>query len=225
MKEPTSRQLYAYWNDIRGDRLAPRRFEVEPSRIAALLPDTFILESIDAATARFRLAGTRICEAFVNEFRGLNVFELFGPEDRVALKRTFAPIAGQGAVGLIAIEGRTETGKLAGFEMLVVPLIHTEDTIDRYLGSMTPVSPPAWLGHEPIVSIRLVSSELIWPEGRPKAVADAMKRQSLFMPHIRNARIVKSDRRQFRVYDGGLGKNSDDQAVFEALISKDELPL
>jgi len=204
MKEATSQQLYAYWNSIRGDRLAPQRFEIEPSRISAILPDTFILEGIDASTARFRLAGTRICDAFATEFRGLNIFDFFALEDRAALKQAFASVSGQGAVGQFEIEGTTDTGRKTTFEMLVLPLVHSHDKIDRYMGSIAPISPPSWLGHEPIVSVRLAGSETVWPEGRPWAVSDAMKRQSPFMPHVRNARIVKSDRRQFRVYDGGL---------------------
>lgn len=204
MKEVTSQQLYAYWNDVRSGRLAPKRFEIEPSQIARILPDTFILELIDTATARFRLAGTRICEAFASEFRGVNIFELFGAEDRVTLCRQFATIAKQGAVGVFEIEGETASGRKARFEMLVAPLIHTREVVDRFLGSCTPIEAPEWLGSEPVTTYKLVANEMVWPEGRPHAVTDAMHRQSPFMPHVRNARLVRVDRRQFRVYDGGL---------------------
>jgi hypothetical protein len=211
MKEATSQHLYAYWNEMRGDRLAPKRFEIEPSQIAAILPDTFILERIDSETARFRLAGTRICEAFAAEFRGVNVFELFAVADRVTLQRQFAVIARQGAVGVFEIEGETETGKIARFEIVVAPLMHTREVVDRYLGSITPLSPPEWLGSETIAKRRLVTHDLVWPDGRPHAMVDAMKRQSPFMPHVRNARLVRVDRRQFRVYDGGLAGTDDDR--------------
>lgn len=210
MKLSTSHQLYNYWNDVRAGRLAPRRFEIEPSRIAAILPDTFILERIDSSTSRFRLAGTRICEAFVAEFRGINIFDMFSPVDRVTLKQTFATIAGDGAVGVVTFEGATESGKTVEFEMLIVPLIHTNDTLDRFLGSIAPLAHPQWLGHEPVTISRLKGQQIIWPEGRPHAVVDAMQRQTPFMPHVRNARIVRVDRRQFRVYEGGLGQTETD---------------
>lgn len=211
MKEPVSQQLYAYWNSVRGERIAPQRFEIEPSRIAAILPDTFILESIDSATARFRLAGTRICEAFSEEFRGVNFFELFPIADRAELKAQFTTIATQGAVGVFEIEGRTAEGKTVQFEVLLTPLIHTREHADRFLGSITPVQKPDWLGHAPLVEKRLKHSEMIWPEGRPHALVDAMHRQSPFLPHIRTARVVRSDRRQFRVYEGGLQKPGDER--------------
>lgn len=211
MKQTTTKHLYAYWNDVRGERIAPKRFEIEPSQIAAILPDTFMLERIDSVTSRFRLAGTRICETFGAEFRGVNIFEFFGPEDRVTLQRQISVMAQQGAVGLFKIEGRTESGKIAGFEIVVLPLIHTRDVIDRFLGGIVPDQSYPWLGLEPLGPWKLVSHDLIWPNGRPQAVLDATHRQAPFLPHIRNARIVRSEGRQFRVYEGGLNKPDGEQ--------------
>ncbi|MEO1694679.1 MAG: PAS domain-containing protein, partial [Pseudomonadota bacterium] len=47
MKHSTSHSLYAYWNEVRDGRPAPRRFEIEPSRIAHILSETLILERVD----------------------------------------------------------------------------------------------------------------------------------------------------------------------------------
>lgn len=206
MKENASRQLYLYWNEVRGDRMAPRRFEIEPSRISGILPDSFILEREDPRTARFRLAGTRICEAFAREFRGDNFFDFFAPEDRIAMERQLDLIASQGAVGVFTVEGATASGKCVSFEVFVAPLIHTRECVDRFIGTISPMARPNWLGREAIVTKRLVAEELIWPEGRPHAIVEALHKQSPFLPQIRNARIVRSDRRQFRVYEGGLQK-------------------
>jgi len=57
MRHPTSQALYAYWNEMRGERIAPQRLEIQPARIGAVLPDTFILERCDSRTFRYRLAG------------------------------------------------------------------------------------------------------------------------------------------------------------------------
>lgn len=209
MRDAVSQHLYTYWNEIRGTRLAPKRFEVEPSRISAILPDTFVLERIDTATSRFRLAGTRICEAFAAEFRGLNIMDMFGEEDRITLERQISVIARQGAVGLFIVTATTESGKQARFEMLLLPLVHTRESVDRLLGALVPLDRPAWLGHEPLLTSRLTTNELIWPDGRPHAVIDNMHRQTPFHSHLREARIVRSEHRQFRVYDGGLSKPED----------------
>jgi hypothetical protein len=68
MQQPTSRQLYAYWDRVRNGRVAPRRSEVEPAKIAALLPETFIAECAGMLGYRFRLAGTK--RQFGRELRG-----------------------------------------------------------------------------------------------------------------------------------------------------------
>ncbi len=210
MRADVSQTLYAYWNEVRKDRIAPRRFEIEPSRIPGLLPDTFILERVDGATSRFRLAGTRICEAFGVEFRGVNIYDLFGEEDRITLQRQLSVIALHGAVGRFILAAETATKLTAQFEMMLLPLVHTRDIVDRFLGSMSPAERYPWLGTVPLDNLRIVSHELVWPDGRPHAMIDNMHRQAPFLVHLGEARIVRSDRRQFRVYDGGRSAVDDD---------------
>ena len=211
MKQQVSQSLFAYWNDVRGTRMAPKRFEIEPSCLADILPDTFILERNDAETSRFRLAGTRICEAFGCEFRGSNFFERFNAQDRVTLQRQFSVMARQGAAGLFTIDTETAAGHAARFEVLVLPLFHTHNSVDRFLGSMAPERTEHWFGSEPIVKQSLTAHELIWPDGPPKSLSESQPNQSPFLPHVRTARIVRSDRRHFRVYDGGLTTPKDDR--------------
>ena len=211
MREVISQTLYGYWNDIRAGRLAPKRFEIEPSQIASMLPDTFILERIDGDTCRFRLAGTRIGEAFGSEFRGLNILALVGDEDRITLQRQISVIARQGAAGVFTFNSETHTGQTVRWEMLILPLVHLHNDVDRFLGSVAMIDHPLWLGHEPLNRHRIITHELVWPDGRPHAMIDGHHRQTPFPSHMGQARIVRSDRRQFRVYDGGLMNSDDDR--------------
>ena len=204
MKQKTSQSLYAYWNEVRSNRLAPRRFEIEPSQIGTLLPNTFILEKTDRETFRFRLAGTAICEQFGQEFRDTNFLAGWDEEDQISLSRLLAVVTQQGGVAVLEIEGQSAAKHCVTFEIILLPLVHTRDTIDRIMGSITPQTTPDWLGQDVLTVRRLLRSELIWPNGRPQSVLDAVKRQAPFLPHNRKARIVRSERRQFRVYDGGL---------------------
>ncbi len=206
MKSKTSQLLYAYWNEVRSGRLAPRRFEIEPSRITPILPETFILERLDVECFRFRLAGTRICDDFGTEFRGTNFLDGWNTDDRITLQRHLEVMTQQGGVGLIIFDVRTPAGGVQTFECVLLPLIHTRDTIDRFLGAMTRLEEHAKIGDERLAMRRLRHSEVIWPDGRPHSVVASLHRQVPFLPHVRNARIVRSDRRQFRVYDGGLSK-------------------
>jgi len=218
MKHKITQTLYSYWNEVRKDRLAPRRFEIEPSQIGTILPNTFILERTDSHTYRFRLAGTAICDAYGQEFRDTNFLDGWSDDDAITLERLLGVVTNQGGVGILDIEASPTTGDKAQsnvrdsatFELVLLPLVHTRDTVDRILGSMTPLNPPAWLGQHVLTQKHLLRSELVWPNGRPQSILDALHRQAPFLPHVRKARIVRSQRRQFRVYDGGLSKSPDE---------------
>ncbi|MGO4683416.1 PAS domain-containing protein [Hyphomicrobium sp. 2TAF46] len=211
MKEAVSQSLFTYWNDLRGDRSAPRRFEIEPSAIAQQLPDTFILERVDYATMRFRLAGTRISEAFGMDLRGKNLFGLFSEEDSSILQRQMSLITSQAAVGVFEISASDGQGRSASFEITILPLMHTREVVERYLGSVAPINRPQWLGLVPLTHRSLVRHKLIWPDGAVRSEIENLDRQTPFYPTVREARIVKSARRQFRVYEGGLSRLNTDR--------------
>ena len=212
MRQRATQSMYAYWNGVRADRLAPRRIEIEPSRITDLLADTFILERIDTERFRFRLAGTRICALLGPEFRISDFLDPWGDEDRETLQRMFQAMSTQGGVGLLEVEAATRDGGVSTtLEILVLPLLHTRDVVDRFLGSIVTNHHVELPPGSRLLLKRIVAHDIIWPDGRPHDVVDRMHRQAPFLPHIRSARIVRADRRQFRVYDGGLAKTDRDQ--------------
>jgi hypothetical protein len=203
MRQKTSQILYAYWNEVRRGRLAPRRFDIEPARVAGILAETLILERLDARSYPFRLAGTRICEQFGAEFRGSNFLDLWNADDRACLAQKLALLAEQGGVGVIEFEGRAGEGRVAKFEAILLPLLHARPTVDRFLGAISCCRAPLWLGREPITELALERVEIVWPDGRPHALIDKMDRQSPFLPLERRGRVVRFERRSFRVFDGG----------------------
>lgn len=211
MKAKTSQTLYAYWNEVRRGRLAPRRFEIEPSRITPVLPETFILERLDSETYRFRLAGTRVCEMLGAELRGANFLDGWSHEDSITIARQLQSAGQQGGALTLTFDTVSYGQATATFECILLPLLHTRDYADRFVGAMSRLSPADTVLVERPTSRRLATSELIWPDGKPHAVVASTNRQSPFLPHVRNARIVRSERRQFRVYDGGLGKPATDK--------------
>ncbi len=211
MKQLTNQILYAYWNEVRGERVAPRRFEIEPARIATILPETFILERLDSETYGYRLAGTKICEQFGLEFRGSNFLDDWPEADRLTIARHFASTIAQGGALTLTIEA---SAALDGadpvlFEAILLPLVHTSSTVTRIVGAMSAFDPPAWLGTRRLAYRRLLASEAVWPDGRPHAVAQTFRNQAPLIASLAGARLVKQDRRSFRVLDGGLTKSAD----------------
>jgi hypothetical protein len=206
MKNRTTQLLYAYWNEVRRGSLAPRRFDIEPARIAGLLAQTIILEQTDRHSYRFRLAGTRIVEQFARELRGTDFLQPWSSTDAESLALTLQRIANDGGVGVLEMDARTADGRSVAFEAIILPLIHTRGTVDRFLGAISTIEAPAWLGTEPIVSLTLTRREIVWPDGRPHSLASRMGQPPALAPQSAHGRIVRSQRRQFRVLDGGLGQ-------------------
>lgn len=216
MRHKTSETLYAYWNGVRGTYLAPRRFDIEPAKIAGILSSTFMLERLDPRTYRYRLAGTAVCNIFGAELRGTNFLDGWLPEDHLSLMRRLSVLSGRGAVELIHLEAAPAARASVAFELLLLPLRHTGETLDRVLGSFVALDCPSWLGHLPLATKRLIANEFIWPGGNPGGEADArpLAMRPDYTPLAlspRGGRVVHSERRQFRVFDGGLNGANDEK--------------
>jgi hypothetical protein len=153
MQQPTSRQLYAYWDRVRNGRVAPRRFEIEPAKIAALLPQTFIAENAGMLSYRFRLAGTKICEQFGRELRGADLLGLWDAKDRDAVASLLRNIFADAAVGYGRFRAYAANDREVSFELVLLPLIHAGDAVNRILGAVTAIEPPFWLGAESLLRL------------------------------------------------------------------------
>lgn len=218
MKHKTSETLYAYWNAVRGTHLAPRRFDIEPAKISGILSSTFMLERIDAKTYRYRLAGTAVCNLFGAELRGTNFLDGWPPDDHLLLTRRFSVLSGRGAAELIHLEAAPTGRASVPFELLLLPLRHTGETLDRVLGSFVALDNPGWLGHLPLTSKRLIANEFIWPAENPGSEPVGKANPLFARPaHVplaltpNGGRIVRSERRQFRVLNGGLHQSPEDK--------------
>lgn len=203
MKQKTTQRLYAYWNEVRAGRLAPQRLEIEPSRIAGILSETFMLERVDSATYRYRLAGTRLCEMFGSELRGKNFLDGWSQADLQVIGRGLATVCDHGGVAVLGLEGSSDGRHRLELEVILLPLVQVGQEISRVIGAMSAASSPHWLDNEPLRNRRLLRHEIVWPDGRPHAVAVRAGSALPFLPGRAQMRVVKTGRRQFRVFDGG----------------------
>jgi len=213
MKHSTSQGLYTYWNTVRGGRLAPRRYEIEPGQIAAYLSETMILENPLSDGCRVRVAGTQICDWLGDTIRGHCFFEMWDDSDRMVLEDNVGTIARHGGVGCFTVEGRCETSsETSRFEMLLLPLTHLGKDIERILGSISLLHAPSWLNEQFPTRLTLTHNEIIWPDGRPHAFLHREHFREVPVVKagqhgIRRARLVRASDRSFLVYDGGLSES------------------
>jgi hypothetical protein len=157
MKHAASRELYAYWEERRGQRPAPERADIEPGAIRAALSDTFILE-LDAADGHsFRLAGTRVCALFGRELKGESFVDLWDLGSRGPIADLLA-ISTDESVGTVAgVTAHSATGETLELELLLLPLGMRRPRLARTIGILAPLKPPAWLGTSPIGALTLGS--------------------------------------------------------------------
>ena len=202
MKQTASLWLFSYWNELRNGRKAPNRFEIEPVKIGPLLPETFILETDEHHSFRFRLAGTRICETYGYELKGLEFGSFWQDRnEREAIESLLHTIKEDGSAGLLEFTATTTAGETCRFEILLLPLIHSGDKVNRIMGNLSPIDDPYWLGTKDLVSQSLDDLELIWPDIKPSFSHENNDKLS-FIP-TDSGRIVSANGRLFRVLDGG----------------------
>jgi hypothetical protein len=164
MKHPTSRQLHAYWDRLRGERAAPERGEIEPGEIRNLLADSFILETDPSRrSSAVRLAGTRLCALFGRELRGSSFVDLWGgPPQPFPNPWQLVETVTDDTVGMVAgLTGFTARDEALDLELLLLPLRHRGKTQARILGALSPHCIPTWLGSRPILRVETVSLRVL----------------------------------------------------------------
>ena len=204
MKSNAAKTLYSYWNEIRGSRIAPRRFEIEPTSIANILPETFILEYNNRRSVNFRLSGTLICDLFNREFRGQSIYSLWNDQDRLLLEDALASIADCGSVALIEATAITASERQIAVEIIMMPLIHSGEKISRLIGTISTdtYQPDPHMRQDPITYLTINQSTHIWPDGRPhKLLPKSVLANAL------PSRLVTRENRRFRVFEGGLSQS------------------
>ena len=134
MKHHNTLELYEYWNKLRAGRIAPYRSEISPRAISNLLESTFILEHVGDKNVRFRLAGTKLCENFGMELRGMNALALWHGECRTQAQDMIQKVVSEPCIGHISCTVETQAGYLFDAEFLYMPLRSDFGDISRVLG-------------------------------------------------------------------------------------------
>ena len=194
MRIKTTIDLFEYWNRIRGDDVAPLRSQVEPTDLRQILSSVFLLETCEMGRVGFRLAGTRICDLFGRDLRGVSFSDLWahGHDD---IEHTAAGVMSHAIPALLNATGFTAAGHRACFEIILLPLRSDEGECDKLLGAIAPAIAASWLEVVPLQFLALDRSRLLHERlggddepndaeledkhtlyARPPSIADTMRR-------------------------------------------------
>ena len=157
MKHPSNRELFNYWNERRGERLAPERADIEPAAIRHVLGDTFVTEMSGSENHLFRIAGTRLCALFGRELKAESFLKLWSRTAQTAIRELLAVVMDE-KVGVVAsATGTTADDILApiNLELLLLPLAFRSRNEARVMGALAPMAAPYWLGAKAIGPLTL----------------------------------------------------------------------
>jgi hypothetical protein len=188
MKHAASRELYAYWQELRGRRPAPERAEIEPGAIRQILSESFILALDRASDYPFRLAGTRVCALFGRELKAESFVSLWDEPSRRTIRDLLGVLAEEWVGTVAGVTASNADGELAELELLLLPLSARRPSLARTIGVLAPLKIPQWIGASPVGALTL---------GNRRHVGPAVEKRLL--PRFLAARR----RRGFVVYDGG----------------------
>jgi hypothetical protein len=215
MKHQATNELFRYWNELRGERTAPERNEIDPGAIRHVLADTFMLDIDAEQRFPFRLAGTRVNALFDAEQKGRSFLDLWTQDERRNLAGVLMTVADDAcpvvAGAVAAPHGHDE----CPFEVLLLPMRHHGKTHSRILGIIKTVRTPSWLGMLPIGALNLRSLEV--------AVARHHTGPQRLAAKLRGAAAKTEGRPLLRVIEGGGSPGSETRRVLRSNIFEVEV--
>jgi hypothetical protein len=201
MKLVASRELYAYWSQLRRTRSAPERSQIDPTAIAGLLADTFILEVNARAGYPFRIAGGRTSSLFLTELRGQPFLDLWSEPSSEEVANILSTVADEATPAVSGVGAKPRGLPALELEMLLLPLRHHGATHARILGLCSPASSPSWLGLAPVGPMTIVSNRFIRRESEGGALSTPTAEESLHRVEV-VARQLRLGR--FTMFSGRL---------------------
>ena len=128
-------QVESYWEALRGSRLVPKRSEIDPRGIEHALEYTFVLERIAIGMARFRIAGSHLCNIMGMEVRGMPLSSFIMPSGRETLASVLEDVFQRPSacdLDMVAEVGRQKPAMEA--RMVLMPLRSDLGDVSRVLG-------------------------------------------------------------------------------------------
>jgi hypothetical protein len=165
-----ARDLFRYWESIRGERSAPLRSDISLPQIRHLLPWIFISEPIGETSAHhLRLAGTGLCQLWGENMTGRDLFAAWSSFERETMYKLLQSAVEDQQPFVMRCRARTETGLQAHLEILGLPVEADDTGRKQVLGLVVPFQEPELFRHHKLVAFDLVSIRIIWTEPLPKS--------------------------------------------------------
>lgn len=157
MKHHATRELFDYWDRLRGSRAAPERAEIDLAAIRGLIADMFMLKVDAAHLFPFVLSGTRINALTCAEQKGRSFLDLCAPKDARNVAAMLLTVMDASCPVLANATATPEGWPAHEIEILFLPLGRRGQDTARILGLIAPATAPSWLGLRPAKNLTLSS--------------------------------------------------------------------
>lgn len=182
MKEWQSKALYQYWQKQARHRPAPKRSEINPTKIKPLLKQIFILEVGGIDQYKFRLAGTGLCEQYGIELKNVKFLDLWKHNHRLLVRNALRQVVQNAEPVVVHFKAEAGSDRVVDYEMLLLPLAQGDgEKLTRVLGIATPVQNPFWLGTSRFLRQNI---EAITPLGKEMDVFEQTAESPLVAPPV-----------------------------------------
>ena len=162
---PALAQVEAYWNALRGNRLVPKRSDVDPRGIDTALENAFVLERITTGIARLRVAGTHLTSLMGMEVRGMPVTTFFAAGDRRRVSDAMEEMFQTPATLSLQMVGPGDPSRpTIEARMLLLPLKSDLGDVSRALGCLV-TKGEIGLAPRRFELVSLQSTPLVTPDG------------------------------------------------------------
>jgi hypothetical protein len=153
MFHSNTERLIEYWRARKVGLASPLRASIDPTELASLLPQVFILGRDGPGRCLFRLAGGLLTDLHQRDLRHQDWLSLWDAGDRLRLATSAEVARRHGEPIILLAEGRTASGRKAGFEILLAPLRGGNGQADRFIGLYQPTTPLSALLSEPLATL------------------------------------------------------------------------
>lgn len=223
MKHQATNELFRYWNELRGERTAPERNEIDPGAIRHVLADTFMLDIDSEQRFPFRLAGTRVNALFDAEQKGRSFLDLWTQDERRNLASVLMTVADDACPVVAGAVAAPQGHEECPFELLLLPMRHHGKTHSRILGIIKTVKNPSWLGMLPIGALNLRSLRIVNGDELEVAEARHQAGPQRLAAKLRGAAAKTEGRPLLRVIEGGGSLASETRRVLRSNIFEVEV--
>ncbi len=196
MRQAGTRELFDYWDRLRGERDAPERSQIDLAAIRGLLHDIFMLEVDAGHRFPFVMSGSRVNALFCAEQKSRSFLDLWPLQEAHNIAAVLLTVVDAACPVIACADARPEGYAKADLEILLLPLHHNGRAQARILGLAATAAKPTWLGLLAIEQLTLRSLRAI--DGT------ALPATSLGAEFSAPQRLAAAEiRRHLRVFQGG----------------------